>query len=181
MGYYANKFRTMFWTMFYLLLGRFFFAKLGKGCRFEGWVDIPQKGGEIIIGKSVRVCRGVELSVPKGGTLDIGDRCSIGRGVLVSAHRKITIGADSMIAEYVCIHDNDHVFADAKKRIADQGFDYGDIIIDSDCWIGAQAVVLKGARVGHGSVIGAKALVNKKYGPNSVLVGIPAKPITIRS
>jgi acetyltransferase-like isoleucine patch superfamily enzyme len=180
MGYFANKLSTLLWSLFYLTLGKLFFSKLGKGCRFEGWVDIPQRGGIIIFGDGVRICKNVELSVPRGGTLLIDDGCSIGRGVLISAQGKIKIGRSTMLAEYVCLHDNNHVFTDTGQDIADQGFESGVIDIGENCWIGAQSVILKGAVIGNGSVVGAQALVNKKHEPKVVLVGIPAKPVSSR-
>jgi len=180
MGFYINKLSTVFWTCFYRMLGVFFFTKVGSGCRFQGWVDIPQRGGQIIIGQGVLISKNVEFSVPQGGALIIGDRCSIGRGGLYSAHEQITIGADTMIAEYVCVHDNNHVFMDPDRKISEQGFDCSAIYIGRDCWIGAQSVVLKGSRVDDGSVVGAQTLVNRKHEPRSVLVGVPARAVAER-
>jgi acetyltransferase-like isoleucine patch superfamily enzyme len=50
----------------------------------------------------------------------------------------------------------------------------GDITIGSDVWIGRDAMVLSGVTVGHGSVIGARAVVAKDVEPYSVVAGSPA-------
>src|ERR1700681_2874211 len=49
--------------------------------------------------------------------------------------------------------------------------------IEDECLIGIAAVVLNGARIGHGSVIAAAALVPEGtiIPPNSLAMGVPAK------
>ena len=53
-------------------------------------------------------------------------------------------------------------------------------IIEHDVWIGANAIVLRGVRVGTGSVIGAGAVVTKDVPEFAVVVGVPAKIIKFR-
>ena len=54
------------------------------------------------------------------------------------------------------------------------------IIVASDVWIGAGAILLPGSTVGHGAVIGAGAVVTKTVEPYSIVVGCPAKHIRYR-
>jgi acetyltransferase-like isoleucine patch superfamily enzyme len=49
------------------------------------------------------------------------------------------------------------------------------IEIGSDCWIGANAVILPGVKLGDGCVVGAGAVVTKSFPANSILMGVPAK------
>lgn len=179
-GYLINKLRTLFWSIFYKVLSPLFFSSLGSGCRFEGWVDIPQASGKIIIGDNVRLCRLVEFSVPKGGVLEIGNNASIGRGVLLSAHNSIVIGSYTMLAEYVCMHDNNHVFDDVGALIVDQGFKSTPLIIGSGCWLGAKSILLEGSSLGDGAVLGANSVLTRPVPANSVAVGSPAKVIRLR-
>ena len=53
----------------------------------------------------------------------------------------------------------------------------GKIIIEQDCWIGANVTVMPNVTIGESSVIGAGAVVTKDVPPYSVAVGIPAKVI----
>jgi galactoside O-acetyltransferase len=55
------------------------------------------------------------------------------------------------------------------------------IVIEDRVWIGSNAVVLPGVRIGYGSVIGAGSVVSRDIPPMSVAVGVPCRvvrPIT---
>lgn len=58
--------------------------------------------------------------------------------------------------------------------------DHGDIVIGSDVWIGYEAVVLAGVTIGHGAIIGTRALVTRDVPPFAIVGGVPAKPIKYR-
>lgn len=55
-----------------------------------------------------------------------------------------------------------------------------DIIIEEDVWIGANIILLPGAHIGRGAVIGAGSLINKEIPPYAVVVGSPAKIIATK-
>lgn len=146
----------------------------------EGWIDIPQPYGEIFVGNDVRFCRGVELSVPAGGVLEILPGCMIGRGCLISAHGRITLGSGTMLAEFVCIHDNDHRTDDLGRPIADQGFAVDEVFVGEGSWIGAKAVLLRGTVLGAGTVVGAQSVVKGRVPARSVVVGVPGRVRRVR-
>ena len=56
----------------------------------------------------------------------------------------------------------------------------GDIVLGSDVWIGYEAVILSGVRIGDGAIIGSRAVVTKDVAPYSVVGGVPAKPLRRR-
>jgi virginiamycin A acetyltransferase len=56
----------------------------------------------------------------------------------------------------------------------------GDIVIGNDVWIGYEAVVMQGVRIGDGAVIGTRAIVTKDVPSYSIVGGIPAKVIRKR-
>jgi acetyltransferase-like isoleucine patch superfamily enzyme len=49
--------------------------------------------------------------------------------------------------------------------------------IESDVWLGARSIVLKGVRVGAGSVVAAGAVVTKDVPPGTLVAGVPAKVV----
>lgn len=56
----------------------------------------------------------------------------------------------------------------------------GDTVIGNDVWIGSEAMIMPGITVGHGAVIGSRALVTKDVEPYAIVGGNPAKPIKKR-
>ena len=63
------------------------------------------------------------------------------------------------------------------KEITSAWDNKGDIIIGNDVWIGFEAVILSGVRIGDGAIIGARAVVTKDVPPYTIVGGIPAKLI----
>jgi virginiamycin A acetyltransferase len=53
-------------------------------------------------------------------------------------------------------------------------------VIGNDVWIGYEAVVMQGVRIGDGAVIGSRAVVTKDVPPYTIVGGIPAKVINKR-
>ena len=53
-------------------------------------------------------------------------------------------------------------------------------VIGNDVWIGAQAIIKQGIKIGDGAVVGANSFVNKDVEPFSIVVGSPAKHIKYR-
>jgi len=56
----------------------------------------------------------------------------------------------------------------------------GDIVIGNDVWIGYEAVILSGVRIGDGAIIGARAVVTKDIPPYTIVGGVPAQVIRKR-
>jgi acetyltransferase-like isoleucine patch superfamily enzyme len=176
-GFLVHRLRTWLWTAFYRAFGRLAFERVGPGCRFEGWVDIPQAGGRIRIGAGARIGRHVELTVLRGAELEIGERAFIGRGVVLSAHRRVVIGPGTLIAEYVSIHDNDHRTRDRGMAPARGGFAAEPVEIGAHCWVGAHATLVKGAALGAGCTIGAGSVVTGRIAEGALAAGAPAREI----
>jgi acetyltransferase-like isoleucine patch superfamily enzyme len=179
-GWFLHKIRTRFWTAFYYTFARLFFDRLGEGCRFEGWIEIPQRSGRITLSDRVYVCRGATWTVLDGATLSMGNGAFIGPGVMISAHRAISIGNDSLVAEYVSIYDNEHVWSDMHKPIGEQGYATAVCGIGSGCWIGAGAKILMGGSLGDDCILGAGAVLKKPLPPGVVAAGVPARIIKHR-
>jgi virginiamycin A acetyltransferase len=60
------------------------------------------------------------------------------------------------------------------------GENRGDTVIGHDVWIGREAMILPGVRVGHGAIIGAGSVVTAEVAPYAVVAGNPAREIRRR-
>lgn len=67
-----------------------------------------------------------------------------------------------------------------RESVTDAWDRKGDIVIGSDVWIGYEAVILAGVTIGHGAVIGARAVVANDVPPYTIVGGVPARPIRRR-
>ena len=56
----------------------------------------------------------------------------------------------------------------------------GDTIIGNDVWIGYDATIMPGVKVGDGAIIASKSVVTKDVSPYSIVGGNPAKEIRKR-
>lgn len=63
---------------------------------------------------------------------------------------------------------------------AQTGQNKGDTVIGHDVWIGTEAMILPGITIGHGAVIGARAVVTADVAPYTIVAGNPARPIRKR-
>ncbi|WP_236061585.1 sugar O-acetyltransferase [Actinacidiphila acididurans] len=91
----------------------------------------------------------------------------------------IRIGNGVMIAPSVTLTTTGHPVHPARR--VDFGRFSEPIVIEDKVWIGSNAVVLPGVRIGYGSVIGAGSVVSRDIPPMSVAVGTPCRvvrPIT---
>lgn len=67
-----------------------------------------------------------------------------------------------------------------KSKVAASWDNKGDIVIGNDVWIGYDAVIMAGVRIGDGAIIGTRAVVTKDVEPYSIVGGVPAKEIRKR-
>ena len=111
--------------------------------------------------------------------IEIGSRVYIGGGANFSG--KVTVGDDVMFAQNVHITDGYHRFDVVGKTIRDSGpGEKVRVHVESDAWVGAGSTLMKAVTVGEGSVVGAKSLVLKDVPPYSVVVGSPARVVSVR-
>jgi acetyltransferase-like isoleucine patch superfamily enzyme len=89
----------------------------------------------------------------------------------------VTIGSHVNLAQGITVTALNHNFADTSKRIDEQGVNTMPVTIEDDVWIGANAVVLPGVRIGTHAVVAAGAIVTKDVPPHSLVAGVPAKVI----
>jgi acetyltransferase-like isoleucine patch superfamily enzyme len=115
----------------------------------------------------------IELVCLERATLTIGDGTYINYGTNISATDRVSIGRDCAIGQYSIIMDNDyHRVGDHRQMGAPAPIEIGDNV-----WLGARVIVLRGASIGEGAVIGANSVVKGHIPPHSLAAGSPARVI----
>lgn len=102
----------------------------------------------------------------------------------MSTGAKIRIGNSVLFGPHVFIITGNHQVNQIGKYIIDveqktECCD-ADVVIEDDVWIGAGTIILKGVKIGRGSVIGAGSVVTKDTQPYSINAGNPCHMIRMR-
>jgi putative colanic acid biosynthesis acetyltransferase WcaF len=126
------------------------------------------------IGNNVYLYSGIEILNPKG--LSIGDNCHVGRFCQLDARGGIAIGNNVCIAGHVIIITADH-------DVQTSGFEgrLAPVDIGDYSWLCTRSTVLKGTNLQKGCVVAAGSVVIRDVSANSIVSGVPAKPIAIRN
>lgn len=115
--------------------------------------------------------------------IDYGTNVKLGEGAFINSNCTIvdtclvSIGARTMLAPNVSLYSGTHPL-DPEVRDGLNGPELGkEIWIEEDCWIGGNAIILPGVRIGKGSTVGAGSVVTRDVPPYKVVAGNPARII----
>lgn len=157
------------------------FKSVGKNCSIRPFLNItnPQNislGNNVSMGIFCWV--DTNISINKHPKLTIGNRVHIGAYAIIIAADEIEIGNNIVMSERVIILDHIHDYSDVRKPVIDQPIVMkGKIVIEDECFIGINTVIMGGVHIGKHAVIGANAVVTHDVPPYCVAVGFPAKVI----
>jgi virginiamycin A acetyltransferase len=156
--------------------------QIDSTARISPLADIEQsvRGTRFAIGARSMIDSFVKFKPAGGaGEILIGADSYINSGCVLYSGHGITIGDGVLVAANCVFAPTNHEFRDPDRPIREQGFSAskGGIVVEDDVWIGAGCVILDGARIGKGSVIGALSLVRGEIPPYSIAAG---NPIAIR-
>lgn len=111
------------------------------------------------------------------GDVSIGERTWIGAFTLLDGtHSRLVVGKGCNVASGAQIITHSTI-----RRCISEGrinkIDASPVEIGDYCFIGTNAAILKGAKIGHHSVIGAGCVVSEdmEIPPYSIVVGVPGK------
>ena len=139
----------------------------------RGMIDLAASA-ELRIGSDVVFMPGAYLAVQ--GLLEIGDFVYFNRDVHISCLDHVSIGREVRFGERVSIHDENHVVEPLGLHDRAQ-YETRPVTVGESAWIGAGVVLLPGASVGRGSVIGAGSVVTGTIPEGVLAVGAPARVI----
>jgi acetyltransferase-like isoleucine patch superfamily enzyme len=112
-----------------------------------------------------------------GAVLEIGANFGMTGGTLCAAE-KIAIGNNVAVGANTTIVDTDfHPLDPTERRLRPAEAKTAPIFIEDDVFIGMNCLILKGVRLGQGSVVGAGSVVTKDVPPGSIVAGNPAQVI----
>ncbi|MDX2018659.1 MAG: acyltransferase [Deltaproteobacteria bacterium] len=112
------------------------------------------------IGKGTNITPGLVINDGYSGLCSIGDRVSIATNVTLVADSNPN---NSILAEHPYVKQ--HLIKTAP------------VIIEDDAWLGTNAIVLPGVRIGRGSIVGAGAVVVNDVPPHTIVAGVPARVV----
>lgn len=117
-----------------------------------------------ISGPSTRICSSKNNVI-------IGNFCSIASNVIIQEfYHNVNMTTTYNILSNL-IKDKD-----ASLQVVSKG----NIVIEDDVWVGSNACILSGVKIGRGSVVGAGSVVTKDIPPYSIAAGNPCKVIRKR-
>ena len=160
------------------IAGRNCRLSLGTGAYLRNCsIKLEGDGAELHVGDNCRLRNARLVSEDNGSRLVIGHKTSMTGPTLVSEEGGLVqLGRDCMIAQHAEVRNSDsHSILDgttgARLNPA------ADVVVGDHVWIGLGACVFKGARIGDGAIIAARALVTGAIPPASLAVGTPAKVV----
>lgn len=178
-----------FWFVSYIKLN-------GNGVHFDKTLicnGVPiidvHKTGTFKIGSHCTINSGVDYNpigryspcfflVRERAKLTIGNNTGISSSAIV-CHKEIIIGSFVKFGGNVVIYDTDFHAIDANTRrniMTDKPATVSkSVIIEDDVFVGAHSTILKGVRIGQGSIIGAGSMVTRNVPANEIWGGNPAE------
>lgn len=173
-------------------------VRYGKGLLLKGVpVIYNARGAKLEIGENCTVkssflsnlvglySRTVIVTRYRDAYIRIGNNVGIS-GAVIYARKGIEIGDNTAIGGNTKILDNDFHPIEAEERnrlLRDPEGGESDLIpsreirIGKDCFIGCNAIILKGTVLGDGCVVGAGAVVAGQFEDHCVIAGNPARVI----
>lgn len=144
-------------------------VRIGRGCRL-----ILEPGARLVLADRCTIDDASTLAIYGSGRISLGAGCFVGHHATLAAHRLIELGDGAYLAELVSVRDHDHAVGVPPSRGA---VEVAPVSIGSDSWLGAKVTVLRGARIGADSVVGANAVVSGEVPPRTLAAGIPARTV----
>src|SRR5580658_9101591 len=104
------------------------------------------------------------------GMFSFGKRCSFGEFARIMNHAPISVGDDFIAATGLQINSGDHDPSTMAPRSIP-------VKIGNRVWCGANVTILAGVVISDDAVIEAGSLVRENVGANTIVAGVPARPI----
>lgn len=129
------------------------------------------------VGHDSGVYRETFFDLGPEGEVEIGNFCTIA-GPIFATNGRVTIGDYVLISREVIIADSPvPVPPRSRERRIGQSAPLEEIVIGDAAWIGTRVLLLPGARIGKGAIVGAAAVVNFAVPDFAIVAGNPARVV----
>ena len=150
-------------------------GRLLLGTRWDHLAYLPSEfylaeGSKIVINGRIFINTGLHICVNRGATLTIGSG-GVNNHLTLDCFSSISIGNGVGMGKGVTIRDSDGHTINGNDAIS------APIVIEDNAWIAFNATILKGVRIGCGSVVAAGAVVTRDVPPHTLVGGVPARVI----
>ena len=143
---------------------------VGPGFSLAMWGN-----GSLIVGDGVELRRDFCVEIGGSGRVVIGDRSVFTYGAVIQCSTTIEIGERCMVGQGVLFVDGNHRFRDLSRPPLEQGYDFRPLRIGDDVSVMAKCTVI--ADIGERAFVGANSVVSKPVGPFTLALGAPAREI----
>lgn len=172
-----SKIRILFKIKYnYIKREKVSFEKGGRTVIEKNVRFLLRNSGDCKMGNNSRLCRDCKIVI-NGGSIILGNNVTVGEKCIFNVFDDITIGDNVLMADKINFITNEHGYKDVSRPINASPETSKKIIIGSDSWIGINATILAGTKVGKHCVIGAGSVVKGSYPDFSVIAGSPARII----
>jgi acetyltransferase-like isoleucine patch superfamily enzyme len=139
---------------------------------FKHYRSARERG--VVIGHDTAVNDGTMFDLGPAGAIEIGDHCVVNAPHFVT-NARIVIGDYVHISYEVFLSDDPSAIppVDPAAPLASGGG--VSIEVGDDCWLGLRSVLLQGAVLGQGVIVGANSVVDFEVPPFAVVAGNPAQ------
>lgn len=127
------------------------------------------------IGEANVIQANLRVATPE--KLTLGSHCNFGEDVFITAGGGVRIGDYVGIGAGAKIWSVTHRYQDPDTPWLLQGWDYQEVVVEDDVWIGAGAFIMPGVRLGKGCIISAMSVVSKSVPPYAIVAGNPGRAI----
>ncbi len=125
-------------------------------------------GRKLVLHKPVFFRKAMTINIAQEGRIEIGKNTFFNNYCSLNSHGSIDIGNDCLFGENVKVYDHNHIF-NTYKKIQEEKYKVGNIVIGNNCWIGSNVLILKNAKIGDNCTIAAGCVINEEIPSNSIV------------
>lgn len=152
--------------------------ELGEGAWFKAGTRVHLRGGAVRLRAHVGIRDYCYFDASQGGEIVLGERVQFGSQVALHAVERVQLGANCAAGERVSIFDSDHRHDGGDVASFDQDLAISPVILGENTFVGLNAVLLRGVRIGSNAMVAASALMRPGEYPGGFLyAGIPARSV----